>query len=76
MCSDVQTGAANCWRRCFSAIEPPRAVSREEIGLIRSIYPTDRAMQDFFFDTFRKSGGGVEEDEEAPPAGGGEPVPA
>jgi hypothetical protein len=30
----------------------------KEIGLIRSIYPNDRTMQEFFFDTFRKSGGG------------------
>jgi hypothetical protein len=49
----------------------------KEIGLIRSIYPNDRTMQEFFFDTFRKSGGSVEDDgEEAPPTGGGEPAPA
>jgi hypothetical protein len=40
----------------------------KEAGLIRSIYPSDRRMQDFFFDTFKKSRG---DDEEELPGGTG-----
>ena len=42
----------------------------KEMGLIRALYPDDRTMQEFFFDTFKKSSKDDEDDEEVGSGGG------